>query len=113
MPKHNTLWYNGMQENNLAMAVAALPVAVATPAKPESPLAVLARLNRPRFILRYKEDSGFGPGYRLVDIEQSMHPIDFQEFIAQVEPVGRLDGHVIIYALDYVQWVIDKENEDD
>jgi hypothetical protein len=48
-----------------------------------------------------------------VDIEQSMHPVDFQEFIAEVQPVGRLDGHVIIYALDYVQWVIKKENEDE
>jgi len=92
------------------MAVAALPV-TKEPAKRESPLAVLARLNKPRFVLRYKEDSGFGPGYRLVDIEQSMHPIDFQEFIAEVVPVGRLDGHVIVYALDYVQWVIKKENE--
>lgn len=108
------IWYNSMQENNLAMAVAALPVQpVREAAKPESPLAVLARMNRPRFVLRYKEDSGFGPGYRLVDIEQSMHPIDFQEFIAEVKPVGRIDGHVIIYALDYVQWVIKKENSDE
>lgn len=107
------LWYNSMQENNLAMAVASLPVTPPMAAKPESPLAILARLNRPRFVLRYKEDSGFGPGYRLVDIEQSMHPLDFQEFIAEVKPVGRIDGHVIVYALDYVQWVIRKENSND
>jgi len=94
------------------MAVAALPVQPPTAAKPESPLTVLARMNRPRFILRYKEDSGFGPGYRLIDIEASMHPIDFQEFIAEVVPVGRIDGHVIVYALDYVQWVMNKENAD-
>jgi hypothetical protein len=106
------LWYNSMQENNLAMAVAALPVTVKEPAKPENPLIQLARMNRPRFILYYKEDSGFGPGYRLADIELSMHPVDFQEFIAEVQPVGRLDGHVIIYALDYVKWVIRKEDED-
>lgn len=94
------------------MAVAALPV---TPpkeaAKPENPLIQLARMNRPRFLMRYKEDSGFGPGYRLIDIEQSMHPVDFQEFIADVTPVGRIDGHVIIYAIDYIRWVMMKEEE--
>ena len=111
--RDSSIWYNSKQENNLQMAVASLPVTPPQQAKPESPLMTLARMNRPRFILRYKEDSGFGPGYRLVDIEQSMHPVDFQEFIAEVQPVGRLDGHVIIYALDYVQWVIKKENEDE
>lgn len=108
----SSIWYNNKQENNLAMAVAALPVAVTT-ARPESPLIALARQKRPRYILYYSEDSGFGPGYRLADIEQGLHPVDFQEFIAQVTPVGRLDGHVIVYALDYVQWVMAKENEDE
>lgn len=91
------------------MAVAALPVSVKEAAKPESPLAILARLNRPRFPLYYKEDSGFGPGYRLIDIEQSLHPIDFQVFLAEVTPVGRLDGHAIVWALDYVRWVLKEE----
>lgn len=109
--RDSTLWYNSNQENNLAMAVAALPVIPPTHARPENPLIQLARMNRPRFILRYKEDSGFGPGYRLIDIEASMHPIDFQEFIAQVTPVGRIDGHVIVYAIDYVKWMIAKEEE--
>ena len=111
MPRSNRLWYNSMQENNLAMAVAALPVTLPQAAKPESPLAILAKQKHPRFVLYYKEDSGFGPGYRLIDIEQALHPFDFQEFIAEVTPVGRLDGHVIVYALDYVQWRMKKEDE--
>lgn len=105
-----TLWYNSMQENNLAMAVAALPVSLKEPTKADTSEGIrLMRVApyKPRIV--YKEDSGVPPGFRVCDLKAMTHPDDFKWLMKDVEPCGELDGEPIIWALDYIRWVIREE----
>lgn len=102
----NSLWYNGNQENNLQMAVAALPVSPREAAKPENPLIRMMKEAPRKPILRYKEGSGCPPGYYINDIRECLHPDNFKLFILDVPPSGNLEGRAIVWALDYIRWVL-------
>lgn len=58
---------------------------------------------------RYKEGSGLGPGFYLSDIKRMLHPDDFKQFLQEVAVVGEMDGESVVWALDYVRWVIREE----
>ncbi len=115
-----TLWYNKVTGNYedppLAAAVAALeeevlPPSIPIPKKQEATSEAVYYMLRqpPKPRLYYREDSGVPPGYRLCDIKDRFHPIDYKQFIKEVEPIGKLDGEPIVWALDYVKWVLREE----
>lgn len=98
-----------MRENNLALAATALggqPVAKAVPAQPE-PINIKDQPAKPP--IRYREDSGLGPGFYLKDIQRMLHPFDFKAFLEDVPVMGELDGEPVVYMLDYVRWVLNEE----
>jgi len=96
------------------MAVAALPVTpLREAAKPENPLIRLMFTQPEKPRLRYKEGSGCPPGYYINDIQRYLHPDDFKQFILDVPPSGTLDGRAIVWALDYVRWVLQREQEEE
>lgn len=91
------------------MAIAALPVGLKKEAEIDHEL-VRQMLHQPaKPCLRYREDSGVPPGYFLSDIRAMLHPDDFIWFEKDVKPCGELDGESIIWALDYVRWIIREE----
>lgn len=71
------------------------------------PIDIKAQPNSPP--IRYREDSGLGPGYYLRDIKCILHPEDFENFIREVAVYGELDGEPVVWALEYVRWYLREE----
>lgn len=91
------------------MAVAALPVGLKKEAEIDHELVRKMLTQPPKPRLRYREGSGVPPGYFVSDVKAMLHPDDFIWFERDVQPVGELDGEPVVWALDYVRWVIREE----
>lgn len=51
----------------------------------------------------------FAPGYRVCDVQKVLDAEDFEHFCNEVCVCGEVDGEPIVYALDYVRWVLCEE----
>lgn len=112
-----SIWYNGTTEPQEPLEAAvealeenvvpAIPIPKATAVQSEALYLMLHQRVKPAIVYRGGE---MPPAYKICDIKLCLHPTDYKQFIKDIEPIGEVDGEAVVYALDYVRWVLSEES---